>query len=248
MKQYELCGFLNMFDIVPDFVYPIFRNDNIFYFQDGENDIINNFVPVKPSIYARIHKIGTCETIIGIKSEIASINSKPLYAFQVNESEIVCGKSDFILDFFTNYSTDNPILEEEINDLISEIYYPFIQFLMQKRAKTGQYVFNIMGGQVNINNEGTMYAIQNCGAGTKELDSIIKDIKENLSDLKSEDAESIIEVVEMAEEELIQKEPKIHRLENCISLITSVFAIAKGMPLLIDNLQKLIDYIFRFLR
>lgn len=121
MKQYELCGFLNMFDIIPDFVYPIFQNDNIFYFQDGENDKIDCLVPVKPSVHSMICKVNDFENIIGIKNETITINSRPLYAFQVNENEIVCGNAELILDFFDSYVPNNSILKEEIEDLKTDL-------------------------------------------------------------------------------------------------------------------------------
>lgn len=121
MKQYELCGFLNMFDIVPDFVYPIFKCENTFYFLDGSKDKIDNFIPVKSSIYERVQIISNYETIIGTKSELLTINSRPLYAFQTKQNEIVCGNAEFILGFFNSYTTSNIILTEEIEDFKMEL-------------------------------------------------------------------------------------------------------------------------------
>lgn len=121
MKQYELCGFLNMFDIVPDFVYPIFKCENTFYFLDGSKDKIDNFIPMKSSIYEMVQMIGNIETIIGTKRELLTINSRPLYAFQTKQNEIVCGNIELILDFFDSYTTNNIILKEEIEDFKMEL-------------------------------------------------------------------------------------------------------------------------------
>lgn len=126
MKQYELCGFLNMFDIVPDFVYPIFQYRCGYYFQEGENDIITDFVPVKPLIYSRVQQISNYKDIIGIRNKKLEINSKPLYAFQTSQSKIICGESDVLLNFFDNYRTENVILKEEIQDFRNEIIDAFL--------------------------------------------------------------------------------------------------------------------------
>lgn len=108
--------------------------------------------------------------------------------------------------------------------------------------------FNVSGGQVNFaKDNGTIYAIQNNGVNTNELDSIIKDITENLSDLKEENAEEIRDVVDMAKEELVKPEPKVSRLRNCVTLIAPMFTIANGIPDLVSNLQRLVDYINFFI-
>ncbi len=100
------------------------------------------------------------------------------------------------------------------------------------------------GSQVNIAKENaTMYATLNNGISTNELDNIIKEIMNNLSDLKKEDAEEISDIVDMVKEELKKPEPKVSRLKNCLTLIAPMFTIANGIPALADNLQKLINYI-----
>ena len=100
------------------------------------------------------------------------------------------------------------------------------------------------GSQVNIaKDNATIHAPLNNGVSANELDNIIKEIMNNLSDLKKEDAEEISDIVDMAKEELKKPEPKVSRLKNCLTLIAPMFTIANGIPVLADNLQKLIDYI-----
>ena len=89
------------------------------------------------------------------------------------------------------------------------------------------------GSQVNIaKDNATIHAPLNNGVSANELDNIIKEIMNNLSDF-----------VDMAKEELKKPEPKVSRLKNCLTLIAPMFTIANGIPVLADNLQKLIDYI-----
>lgn len=108
--------------------------------------------------------------------------------------------------------------------------------------------FNIRGGQVNIaNDNATINATQNNGVNGNELDIIIKGIMDNLSGLKKEDADEILDVVDMAKEELSKPEPKSSRLKNCITLISPMMTIANGIPALATNLQGLVDYIISFI-
>lgn len=112
------------------------------------------------------------------------------------------------------------------------------------------WTFNVSnGGQVTVaNDNATIYATQNNGVSASELDNIIKGIVDNLSDLKEEDAESIKDVVDMAKEELAKPEPKVGRLRSCITLIAPMFTIANGIPALVHNLQKLVDYIMPYIQ
>lgn len=109
--------------------------------------------------------------------------------------------------------------------------------------------FNVNGGQVSVaKDNATIYATQNNGATVSELDSIIRGIIDNLSDLKKEDAEEIKDVVDMAKDELGKPKPKVSRLRNCLTLIAPMFTIANGIPTLAGNLQRLVDYITPFIK
>ena len=90
-------------------------------------------------------------------------------------------------------------------------------------------------------------ATQNNGINTNELESIIKSITENLSDLKKEDAESIEDAIEMVREELAKPEPKVSRLRSCVTLLAPMLTITNGIPTLTSNLQRLVDYITPFI-
>ena len=109
--------------------------------------------------------------------------------------------------------------------------------------------FNISGGQVNLaSGNGMIYATQNNGVSTSELDNIIKGIMDNLSNLKKEDAEEIKDIIDMAKEELGKPTPKPSRLRNCVTLIAPMLTIANGIPTLANNLQKLVDYIVPYIQ
>lgn len=104
--------------------------------------------------------------------------------------------------------------------------------------------WNVSGGQVNISNDnGTVNATQNNGVKVDEINSIVSIIKENLSELSKEDAETIIDSVEMIREEITKPAPKGKKISNGIKLLAPMFTIANGIPVLADNLQKFVDFV-----
>ena len=40
-KQYYLAGFVNLFNVVPTFVYPVFVRNGQYFLEDGETDTIH---------------------------------------------------------------------------------------------------------------------------------------------------------------------------------------------------------------
>jgi len=121
MSRYKLIGFLNMFNIVPDFVYPIFEQSGQFYFQSGAHDKIDNFVQVKCEMYPRISHIEYKGQQMTRKGYVITKDSKPLYAFQIGQNKFVFGNSRQMLGFLSKYITHNPILKEQIEDFRKEI-------------------------------------------------------------------------------------------------------------------------------
>ena len=115
--------------------------------------------------------------------------------------------------------------------------------------KKDNITININGEQINIaKDNSTVNAVQNNGANRTELEEIVKGITENITTLNKEDAENILDMVEMVKEEISRPEPKISRLKNCLSLIAPMFTIANGIPVLYKNLQGLQGFIMNMIR
>lgn len=105
-------------------------------------------------------------------------------------------------------------------------------------------VWNVNGGQVNIaSGNAIINATQNNGLNNAELESIIKNILDNVSGLVKEDADTIIDSVEMIREEIMKPEPKRNIISNGIKLLAPMISIANGIPALAENIQKFIDYV-----
>lgn len=98
----------------------------------------------------------------------------------------------------------------------------------------------ILGGGNTVNITGS-------NIGMNDLDKLIKDINDNLFDVKEEYAEEVRDVVNMAKEELQKSNPNTGRLRNCINLLAPMVTIANGVPIVAGNLQKFLDYIKSFI-
>ena len=103
-------------------------------------------------------------------------------------------------------------------------------------------VWNVSGGQVNYaRDNATVYATQNNGASIKELAELAKAITDDLSELNKEDADTIIDSLDMINEELMKPEPKRKIISNGIKLLAPMISIANGIPTLANNIQNFIQ-------
>ncbi len=93
MTEYTLIGFINMFNVTPDFVFPVFQSDNKLYFQIGKQGKLECFIPVKNTVSSMIHYIDNSEVRL-------TKNDKPIYAFQTEENNYIYGTATKLLIFF----------------------------------------------------------------------------------------------------------------------------------------------------
>ena len=105
-------------------------------------------------------------------------------------------------------------------------------------------VWNVSGGQVNYARDNAIInAEQNIGVSTDELGRIIDDIVSNLSEVGKDDAETIMDSIEMIRDEMMKPEPKGKIISNGIKLLAPMISIANGIPTLAINIQKFIDLV-----
>lgn len=116
-SKYKLIGFLNLFDIVPDFVLPVFEFNDEFYFQEGSNDSINMFSKAKSAIKTKIISIES----VNSSNVWLDLSSKPIYAFETIDKQIIYGNSNYLQQFFKSYEPENEVLATEINDFLDSI-------------------------------------------------------------------------------------------------------------------------------
>lgn len=109
--------------------------------------------------------------------------------------------------------------------------------------------WNVEGGQINIaNDNAAIYATQNNQFMPDELENITKNIMSHIDQLDKENKGIIEDIVDMIKEEFARPEPKINRLRSCVTLIAPMIAAANGIPVLAENLRKLLDYVTPYIR
>ena len=108
--------------------------------------------------------------------------------------------------------------------------------------------WNVSGGQVNVaSNNATINATQNNGIQSDKLDKTVKAIINNVPLVNNEDAETIVDSVNMIKDELLKPEPKRIIISNGIKLLAPMISIVNGIPTLAVSIKKLIDYATEFL-
>lgn len=109
-------------------------------------------------------------------------------------------------------------------------------------------VWNVSGGQVNYaRDNATISATQNNALPANELDNLVDAIKSSLSEIGQDDAETIIDSIEMIKEELMKPEPKEKIINNGIKLLAPMISIANGIPILALNIRKFIDFVVTYI-
>ena len=118
--NYKLVGILNLFDVVPSFVYPIFEKEGRYYFITGDEETLQTegFEIVKESAVKRIVFLNDLKTNEFLQREFSE-ESEPIFVFQVSVTEIYIGAFEKIRDFLQTFETDDEILKKEINDFIT---------------------------------------------------------------------------------------------------------------------------------
>lgn len=123
LEQYKLVGTMNIFGLIPDFVYPVFECKGRFYFQNSDNYLnIHSF----DEIYGEnnINRIKMLDTsnnrLIGIK-EYYSIGDEPVVAFQFSQDDYFMGTIDDFNDIMKNIKFEDEILSKDIADFQNEV-------------------------------------------------------------------------------------------------------------------------------
>ena len=121
-RKYQLVGFVNMFNIVPDFVSPVFQgfDDSLYYFQHGNEKTlkITDFDPISKCCTSRIVFLGDVVKSNYFSDTEVSLNSRPIFAFQVSDDFVQIGYYEDMRKFIETYETDDKILKEQIYDFL----------------------------------------------------------------------------------------------------------------------------------
>lgn len=114
---------MNIIDIIPDFVYPIFESNGKYYFQNSNNNIeIDSFDEIINEKYiSKIKPLNlSFNKLVNIK-EYYEIGDEPLVAFQLNENTYFIGKSDDFNEFIKEVKIEDEKLSKDIHNFQNEI-------------------------------------------------------------------------------------------------------------------------------
>lgn len=122
VRTYKPYGVVNVFNVIPSFVYVVLESDGEFYFPHDNDDsfIVKYFHKVPSSVIKNMKPFGEFVCNQKPPKEI-TLNSDFIFAFQVNEKELQIGTSNDLISFFSTYETNNEILKKEIEDFIQEV-------------------------------------------------------------------------------------------------------------------------------
>lgn len=122
LKGYEFVGVVNLFNIYPDFLFPIYRKEDEFFFHNGKRNRIYNFDRVTESVRGKIIFLDCKDVCITntSKNQYYFEHDTPIYAFQTNEKEILCAELGDMLKYLSLFTTKDTILEKQINRFVYE--------------------------------------------------------------------------------------------------------------------------------
>jgi len=121
-KTFKLVGVVNPLKIFPDFVLPVFvcKQDGRTYVQEGDDNTqtLNSFYETEP--YKDLQDVVYLDDVNTneFSHSLFTIHSKPVFAFQISEKSYFVGHAEDLKAFLKDYTTENEILKEEIEDFI----------------------------------------------------------------------------------------------------------------------------------
>ena len=129
--SFKLIGILNIPNIIPAFVIPIFiclqdepeepnEINKPYYFQvtDYENDNLICFLKLDDYIECGKKIVRMLSPSNSYVNTVFNVYSIPLYAFAHSETNVHIGDFFELKDFFTEYQTEDKLLKEEIQDFL----------------------------------------------------------------------------------------------------------------------------------
>lgn len=118
---YKFGGILNMFDICPDFVFPVFERDGVYFFEDVNESTgkIEEFIPVKEDAIRLVKRVEEFELSKTLNNSF-SVGSLALVVFQLSDSYLQVGTIAELKNFLLTYETEDKFLNDEIQTFLED--------------------------------------------------------------------------------------------------------------------------------
>ena len=113
-EKYKLVGFMNLLNIRPGFIYPIFQLNDKLYFQHGEKDRLIRFVEVNKCLYKNLIPLDNSSIEIDLQSN-------PIYAYQRLNKSVFYGNAAEMKDYLKKIRTQSSSLKKEIEMFFREV-------------------------------------------------------------------------------------------------------------------------------
>ena len=140
---YEFVGVVNLFNIYPEFLFPVYKKNDCFFFHNGKKNRIYNFDKVTDNVKSKIVFLNSTHKKIINKNTTRYFyeHETPVYAFQENECDIICADLVGMIEYLSSFYTEDKILRRQIDRfLIENILEYYITLLVS--AFPGEKSFN----------------------------------------------------------------------------------------------------------
>lgn len=119
---YKFVGVLNLFDIYPDFLIPIYQKEDELFFHNGDKNQIYNFDLISESVKERVIFIESksAQFVNNSDREYFFVHDTPVYAFQKAADEIFCSDLEDMIQYLNQFITSDVILQKQIKRFIDE--------------------------------------------------------------------------------------------------------------------------------
>jgi len=150
-NKYKLVGYLNMFDVIPCSVYPIYmdKNKELYWgFSNNDNGNIEDcecyftrFLKLPEQYKSHVKYLSNCIAKIDQQKDYYQIGDLILNAIEIEENVLYIGPIDKYLSFIKSYKqdfvevSDYEYKEEFINELDKDII--FLEGILNKAKEDG---------------------------------------------------------------------------------------------------------------
>ena len=120
-NKYKLVGIIGLAGLVPEFVYPIFKKDNEYYYEYGYDALseLEGFVKVEPEDVHKIRFIKDLKTNL-TEELLLTKESKPIFGFYSHHSFVYFGFYDEIKEYVKKYRIGCALFDNELEEKFLE--------------------------------------------------------------------------------------------------------------------------------
>lgn len=115
MDKFKLYGYINMLGILPDFMYPVYKNGDEFYLAHGNRLFIENFHELKASCIAKIVELPEMYQVIECRT-----GSEQVYVYSTLEKKVLIGRGYEIKKQLMDLQIEEEVLQKDVNQFVEK--------------------------------------------------------------------------------------------------------------------------------